>query len=343
MNKIASIAIVLTISVAILVLGKTLLIPFVFAFLIWLLLRKFRSTLDLIPLFNKHIPRWIKTILGALFFISIVVFIGKLIQANSETLVRSFEHDRYQLNRLFQELEKLIPISLNDLEQTIMQSMGKIVSFVIQSLSSIVQNAMIILLYVIFIFLEESSFHLKLKALFPSEQGYEKTASLFQAIEKSVTNYIGLKTLIAFIASGLALIILFFSKIDAPFFWALIIFIMNFVPTIGALIGTIFPVLFAFMQFNSFTPGLMILFLVGGIQLIVGNFLEPRLMGNSLNISPLAAIFSLAFWGTIWGVPGMFLSVPITVILVIICAQFTQTRAIAILLSEKGTLHSENV
>ena len=96
------------------------------------------------------------------------------------------------------------------------------------------------------------------------------------------------------------------------------------------------PALFALLQFGEFIPFLIILLGIGAIGLLVGSFLEPKLMGNTLNISPLIAIMALAFWGSIWGIVGMLLSVPITVAMIIVFAQFPQTRAIAILFSEKG-------
>ena len=82
----------------------------------------------------------------------------------------------------------------------------------------------------------------------------------------------------------------------------------------------------------------MVLGVVGTLQVIVGNLLEPKLMGNTLNISSFVAIFALSFWGTLWGITGMLLSVPITVIMVIIFSHFTSTRPVAIMLSEKGNI-----
>ena len=84
------------------------------------------------------------------------------------------------------------------------------------------------------------------------------------------------------------------------------------------------------------TSSRVVISIVGVIQLIVGNFLEPKIMGNSLNLSPLIVIISLSVWGSIWGIVGMVLSVPITVIMIILFAQFKSTKPIAILLSEKG-------
>ena len=121
-------------------------------------------------------------------------------------------------------------------------------------------------------------------------------------------------------------------------FWAFLIFLLNFIPTIGSLLATIFPAVFCLLQFGEFTQCLMVFFIVGSIQVFIGNFLEPKWMGNSMNISPLIAIIALVFWGSIWGTTGMILSIPITVILIIVCSQFQSTKPIAMLLSEKGKI-----
>ncbi|MFT6983415.1 MAG: putative PurR-regulated permease PerM [Crocinitomicaceae bacterium] len=110
----------------------------------------------------------------------------------------------------------------------------------------------------------------------------------------------------------------------------------NFIPSVGPILGTIMPALFSLLQFGQFTPFLIILISLGIVAVLIGSFVEPRLMGNTLNISPLVAILSLAVWGAIWGIIGMLLSVPITVTMIIIFSQFKGTRNIAILLSEKG-------
>nr|WP_299218998.1 AI-2E family transporter [uncultured Aquimarina sp.] len=127
--------------------------------------------------------------------------------------------------------------------------------------------------------------------------------------------------------------------VDAPFFWALLMFLLNYIPTVGSLIATIFPAVFSLVQFGEFTPFLIILIGLGILEWFVGNVLEPKIMGNSLNISPLVTIIALVIWGQIWGITGMLLSVPITVTMVIICSQFKNTKAIAILLSENGELN----
>lgn len=126
--------------------------------------------------------------------------------------------------------------------------------------------------------------------------------------------------------------------VDFAFFWAFLIFILNYIPTVGSLIATIFPAMIALVQFNSFSPFVLVLVLIGSIQLLVGNVLEPKIMGSSLNISSLVVLLSLAFWGSIWGVVGMILSVPITVMMIIVMSHFPGTKNIAIMLSANGKI-----
>ena len=126
--------------------------------------------------------------------------------------------------------------------------------------------------------------------------------------------------------------------VDFAAFWAFTIFLLNFIPTIGSIIATLFPALLALIQFDTFAQFFIVLVGVGSIQVIVGNFLEPKLMGNTLNVSPFIVMMSLTLWGSIWGIAGMFLSVPITVILLIVFAHFEKTRYLAILLSGNGNL-----
>jgi|TARA_B110000093_G_C12736131_1_gene312365 predicted PurR-regulated permease PerM len=165
------------------------------------------------------------------------------------------------------------------------------------------------------------------------KDGFQST---LKKIDKSLSSYISLKSLIASMTSTLSYFILLGVGIDSPVFWAFLIFMFNFIPSVGPILGTIMPALFSLLQFGQFTPFLIILISLGIVAVLIGSFVEPRLMGNTLNISPLVAILSLAIWGAIWGIIGMLLSVPITVTMIIIFSQFKGTRNIAILLSEKG-------
>ena len=193
-----------------------------------------------------------------------------------------------------------------------------------------------IIFYVVFLFVEESLFQHKIKLIFEPRNRFDKVSQILQKIDKSMSSYIGLKSLVSLLTTTLSYFIMLAVGIDSPVFWAFLIFMFNFIPSIGPILGTLLPALFCLIQFGTFTPALIVLFGVGGVSVLVGSLVEPKLMGNTLNISPLVAILSLALWGSIWGIIGMLLSVPITVAMIIIFSQFPSTRSIAILLSEKG-------
>jgi predicted PurR-regulated permease PerM len=189
---------------------------------------------------------------------------------------------------------------------------------------------------VLFFFLEESNFKKKMRLVFSDEQKRIETELLFKNIQKSITNYIGLKSFISFLSYIICFILLYFYQIDSPFLWAICIFIFNFIPVVGPFLAVVLPSFFALIQFENFQISIYLLLFLSAIQLVIGNFLEPKLLGNSLNISPLVALVSLSIWGAFWGVVGMVLSVPFTVIIIILLAHFSSTKSVAIMLSNKG-------
>jgi len=118
----------------------------------------------------------------------------------------------------------------------------------------------------------------------------------------------------------------------------MLIFFLNFIPNIGAIVATVFPALLALIQFQTWGPFIIITTGLVSLQFIIGNIIEPRFMGKSLNLSTLVIMISLSVWGAIWGILGMFLSVPITVIMMIVFAHFEATKPVAILLSQDGRI-----
>jgi len=330
---ITSISIVIT-----LIYGKPLLIPFIFALLLWFLVRKIRHLLDKVTPIRKYLPSWVKNLVPSLVIFFIFGFISKILLSNINTLAQSYPRYEANVGLIIQNTNQLFNINIIESFKAHSADIdfGLILRAIFESLTDLLSNAFIIIIYALFIFLEETHFSSKLKAAFPKPKQYEDLNNILDKIEISITNYIGLKTLVSVITGLVSYIALLIIGINSPVFWAFLIFLLNYIPTIGSLIATLFPALFCLLQFGEFMPFFMVLFFVGSVQVIVGNVIEPKLMGNSLNISSFVTIFSLSLWGTIWGVTGMLLSIPITVIMVIIFAHFENTKSIAIMLSEKG-------
>jgi len=133
-------------------------------------------------------------------------------------------------------------------------------------------------------------------------------------------------------------VVLALVGVDFASFWGFTIFLLNYIPIIGSVVATLFPALLTLIQFDTFTPFLIVGIGLTSAQFIVGNVIEPKLMGSSLNLSPLVVLLSLALWGSLWGIPGMFLCIPIMVILLIVLSHFDATRPLAVMLSERGEL-----
>lgn len=122
--------------------------------------------------------------------------------------------------------------------------------------------------------------------------------------------------------------------LDFAFVWGFINFLLNYIPTLGAIIGVIPVSAFALVEFGIGIKALLVLLGISGIQIVMGIYLDPLLQGRQLSLSPLVVLFSVTFWGWLWGVPGAFIAIPITIALVIACEQYERTRWISVLLAD---------
>ncbi|MBG16247.1 MAG: hypothetical protein CL853_07835 [Crocinitomicaceae bacterium] len=330
-----------------LIYGKSLLIPFIFALLLWFLSRKLRISLNKIKFINKFLPSWLKNTISSLFILSLLIIISKILYSNINTLATASKNYDYDIEPIIESLSSYLTVDVVEALKNQLGNInfGKILSSNFNSLTKLFGNLIMIfgklfmfIIYVLFIFLEEINFHQKLILAFSKSNKQDKISTVIEEIEASITNYLGLKTIVSLCTGLLSYIVLLFVGIDAPIFWAFLISLLNYIPTVGSLIATVFPATYCLLQFGEVYPFVLVLVLVGTIQVLVGNILEPRLMGNSLNISSLATLIALSVWGSIWGITGMFLSVPITVILIIILSQFPSTKPVAIMLSDKGEI-----
>ncbi len=340
MVKTAAGFIVVISTVFILILGKELLLPFIFAILVWLVMRKLRQTLDVFAFMKNHVPLWTKTLLSSAFLILVLISFGKLIEINIKELELSIPSDSIHYKKLINQIRVIAPVTIDDLKNNadLKSTLGGYLSNFVNSLTAMVSNVFLILLYVIFILLEESSFKNKMAILLPKYTHHERSKLILDKIEHSLSNYMGLKSLLGLIAAGGSTLILYLMGVQSPIFWGVIAFLLYYIPTLGTIISSLLPALFYFVVTGDYYYAFGVFTGVYAMQVLVSNFLEPKIMGNSLNVSPLATVIALVFWGSIWGLTGMFLSVPITVIMVIVFAHFPNTRNIAVLLSEKGEI-----
>jgi len=156
----------------------------------------------------------------------------------------------------------------------------------------------------------------------------------YEKIQKTIYTFLVIKTLINLLSGCVTYGLCLIFGIKFALFWGFLTFICAYIPNIGSIISTILPIFFALITLNSFPMILLFSVLLIGIHFVIGNFLEPVVMGANMSINTLTVIFGLVFWGYIWGVLGMILSVPLLVVLKLIFEQFPSLEFIARLMEK---------
>ena len=331
--------------VTIIIYGKNLIQPFVVALIFWFLIKEIRDVLNKIKFIDDKIPNTILNIIGFAAIFAIIGGIAKILTVNIQQL--SNELPIYQNN--ITKITESINTTLNiDIVSSVKELLGEyeytqLLSGLFSSITDIFGDALLIIIYTLFLLLEEPYFSKKIHAIYSKQNDEDDVREVLRELDKSIGRYLSLKTLISLLTGFLSYFALLIIGIDAPLFWAFLIFLMNYIPTVGSLIATVFPAMFAMLQFGDLMPGIWVLIIVGAIQLVVGNYIDPKLTGNTLNVSPLVVLIGLAFWGAIWGIIGMILSVPISVMMIIIFSQFPHTKGIAVFLSKDGSIIKNKV
>lgn len=339
-QKTAYAFIIIALSITFLIVAKNFLVPLILAVVLTYLINAVNSLFRAAPLINKYVHKSITIILSAIFVLLILFSIGSLITTNINGMITSAPSYRINFEAQISKIAEYIGYSqATDIKSLTSEfNLDQTLRNLLNGFRKVAQQFLLILLYTLFLLLEQSTFAKKIVALGLGREGRSKLSGLLEGINTGVSTYLSVK-LVASLATGLcSYLVLRYVGLDFALFWAFIIFLFNFIPTIGSIVATIFPSLVALVQFDTLSPFFIVLIGVGIIQLIIGGILEPRFYGDSLNISPFVIVLSLVLWGILWGVVGMLLCVPITVVLIKIFAQFDNTRSIAIMLSRNGNI-----
>lgn len=324
-----------------LIVARSLLIPLIFAIFIWYLLNTVVSDLLRIPKIGCLIPRWLALLIAVFALFYLGFWLAGIITGNVNEVIELAPRYQERFLTTMKEVDSHFSVDLSehlDKWASKISLKGIFVAFY-GVFTSFTSNMFLIVLYVIFLFLEQQVMRPKLKALFRKKEHLKVADSILSQIEQDTQTYVGIKTLMSLVTAVICWLIMKGVGLDFSEFWAILIFFLNFIPNIGPIISTIFPAILAVIQFPpQWWPVAVVVVGVSTVQCMVGNFAEPKLMGSHLNLSPFVILVTLAVWGQLWGVVGMFLSVPMTVILMIIFSHFERTKPFAVLLSENGLL-----
>jgi len=309
--------------------ASSLVAPFILSFFI--------AIICVPPLFwmqKKGVPKYLALlIILVVVVVTIIVlsaFVGKSINNFTQTLPAYQQHLSNKSTELVSWLARQgIEVPENFIKEKF--NLGIIMRMVATSLTGltgVLTNVFMILLTVVFILVEASDLSDKLKR---GLKNSKKSLKGMSEIAASLNRYIALKTVFSFATGVLVAIWMAILGVDFALLWGLIAFLLNYIPTIGSIIAAIPAVLLALVQLGV-GPAILVAAGFLAVNMLVGNILEPRIMGKGLGLSPLVVFISMVFWGWVLGPVGMFLSAPLTMIVKIIFEANQETRKIALLL-----------
>lgn len=327
-------------------LGRSILIPLLVATFLWYLINAIATYFRKLFPFNSDEKRqvrpvvavtfdWTSNILAVLVMCGLIYFFITQIQPMFKELVIALP----ALQHRFVEFSHYLSQSLGfTFDVNMLPNIANIAANVGSSIAGIVTSTGMILVYMIFMFVEQSTFNKKFAALFPNKAKYKKLRYIVDSIDDNMKKYLFMKTLLSGITGVLSYFWLQTIGVEFAGIWAFIVFVTSYIPTIGAIVACGLPILYSLVTAPSLHQPILTAVGLIALQVIFGNILEPKFTGKTLNLSTLAILINLVFWGVIWGVAGMFFSVPLLVAIFIITAQFDSTRWIAVLLSADGKI-----
>jgi predicted PurR-regulated permease PerM len=200
----------------------------------------------------------------------------------------------------------------------------------------VASGAFFVIVYLGFLLASQGGFKRKLIAMFPERLQRSEAMEVFQRVRGGVEGYIWVQSVTGAIICLFAWILMKAVGLQNAEFWTFVIFVVGFIPVLGGAIGGLAPPLFALVQFQTYWQAIVLLVGLQTVLFIVGNMIQPRMQGENQNIDPVAVLLSLALFGKMWGVVGMFLSTPLAVMAMAILAEFKGSMWMAILLSGDG-------
>ena len=328
---------VVIVCASVLKLTATFVIPVVIAILLSLVLEPI-----LLVMHNKFRIPWLLGIFLILLFVfaGIAGFAGLFVKS-LDSIISEYPKYEERFTTVYKELGGLFGLTFNEdftlienllSQANIRQSLqGFAVSFS-GNLVSLAKEIVLVLFFVVFFLLELKFLRKKLEIMF-EDGNKEKVSSMITNVIEQTIRYLSVKFFISLTTGILVLLGTLFIGLDFPIIWGFIAFVLNFIPNFGSIISGVLTAGFALLQFYpNPTPVIFTVLLMLCVNLGLGNFVEPKIQGRELGLSPFVIIVSLSFWGWLWGFTGLVVGVPMMVILKIICENFSILHPLSILL-----------
>ncbi|MEL6337247.1 MAG: AI-2E family transporter [Pseudomonadota bacterium] len=328
-------------TIAILVAARDVLQPLLIALAVWFLLKiAAAGTARQLQRVGVVSPR-VAQVLSTAVMLLVFLWIGGLASQSATQIADRLPQYQERLKTLATGIEDRTGIAVLDRLTAAINEVdfaGAALGLAGSALNAFTLSVLVVI-YIVFVGAEARVFERKLAALFTEPARRETALRISGQITEEIETYIGVKMVLGALQAVPTFLLLTVLGVDAPVFWALIVFFTSFIPTVGTLIGIIFPTLMALIQFDSLVPFATVLAVLLPLQLLCSNFLEPKMFSTSLDLSPLVVMIGIFAGAAIWGIVGALIVVPLLAIATIVFARIPSMRPLAILISGQGTLH----
>lgn len=338
--------IVVFLIVWVLYIGRSIILPFLIALFLGFILD------PIVQFFTRHkVPMFLAVIITLILSFVILYLLGLLVYANvqmfvdqfpryQERMIQSIDQFLMKFNQLLNEskyqiyldrstwkqIDWISAIKNLNIAEGLLNSVGSFLTFLFKTV--------IVIIFLAYFLMGKRNIDTKIRLALDHAQA-ERVISILNSVTTQIQRYLGAKTIVSFLTGGISILIFLLFGLDFAIFWGFLIFLFNFIPNIGSIIASLLPVIFSLIQFGSLGKAFWMLVALAVLQTTMGNLVEPRLMGRTLNLSPLMVIISLIFWGYLWGVAGMILAVPILATLTIIFENVPELRFLSVFLRGK--------
>ncbi len=331
--KVAVGFIALVVAGVVLKLAKPVLFPFFLAIFISYIVNPILEFLT-----RRKVPKFLAVLVLIMATFSLMYLLGAVFYSSGKAFAAEFPKYGQQIQSLLAKLEASRFLGAHWNLSTLLGAINveKVASIAVSTLGpffSFLSTLFLVLVFLVFILAGRGCLAAKVERSFSPGQA-KKIAAMLENIDGQIEKYLAIKTVFCVLNGIVVGAVLALFGVEFAVVFGFLAFILNYIPNIGSTVATAVPIVIAFLQYGSVWRCLAILVIVVGLDNVMGNFLEPRFMGRGLGLSPLVVIFSLIFWGWLWGIPGMVLSVPITAVIKIVCANIPSLRPVAELMSK---------
>lgn len=333
--------------------GRGVLIPLVVAGFLGFLIFTLKENVRRTPFIGRFMPDWVGYMIAFILIGAGAVIFVEIIRANVETLLIDWPDYETRLRSLLEEglaylrgvgflpaelvggVEQIQEAAVDIIRPLLAQAAGSL-----RGLTSNFLTFITVFLYLVFLLIERGRLFKKIGLLGADARQRRIINETIADIGVMVRQYITVKTMSNLVTATASYAIMSVIGVQFAGFWALLIFVLNYIPIFGAASAITLPVLLSLVQPDGggLRMALMTLTSLLVAEQIMSNVIEPRIVGRTLNLSPLVILFTLGVWGSMWGFAGLLLSVPMTVTLMIVLTQFRSTRPIAVMLSADGRI-----